>query len=158
MAAPHGVGFWAGHALPAHVTGGIACAFGITPAHDGAAPHAVPAGTAAWQTPKRHVSRVQGFPSLPHPTPSARFECVHPEPVSQLSAVHGLLSLQFGAAPPTQVPLWHASPVVQALPSVHELPVSGFAEHPPGSPHTPAWHWSADAVQSSALPPLQRPE
>jgi hypothetical protein len=36
------------------------------------------------------------------------------------SFVHALPSLQESAAPPTQVPLLHASPVVQALPSLHE--------------------------------------
>jgi hypothetical protein len=103
------------------------------------------------------VSSVQTFPSLPQPVPSATFECWQPEPAEQLSAVHGLPSSQFGAAPPVHVPAWQRSFVVQALPSEQELPVSGFAAHPPGSPQMPAWHWSADPVQSSALPPVQDP-
>jgi hypothetical protein len=37
--------------------------------------------------------------------------------------VHGLLSLQFGAAPPVQAPALQVSAVVQALPSWHAVPV-----------------------------------
>jgi hypothetical protein len=50
------------------------------------------------------------------------------------------------------------SPEVQALLSLQELPVSGLAEQPPGSLHTPEWHWSAEPEQSRAPPPLQTPE
>ena len=35
--------------------------------------------------------------------------------------VHGLLSSQLGAGPPAHTPPLHASPVVQALPSLHGL-------------------------------------
>jgi hypothetical protein len=56
------------------------------------------------------------------------------------SVVHGSPSLQFTALPPVQLPAEHVSPVVQAFPSSQELPLSGFAEQPPGSLHTPAWH------------------
>jgi hypothetical protein len=50
------------------------------------------------------------------------------------------------------------SPEVQALVSLHELPVSGFGAQPPGSLQTPEWHWSAEPEQSRAPPPLQTPE
>jgi hypothetical protein len=42
----------------------------------------------------------------------------------QLSVVHGLLSLQLCAVPPTQVPFWQASLLVQALPSLQAPPLS----------------------------------
>jgi len=46
-----------------------------------------------------------------------------PVPVLQLSEVQGLLSVQTVPAPETQAPLLHTSPTVQALPSVHTLPL-----------------------------------
>ena len=53
---------------------------------------------------------------------------------AQLSVVQTLLSLQLGSGPPTQIPALHVSPVVQALPSLHDrllfvwthAPVSGL--------------------------------
>ena len=47
--------------------------------------------------------------------------CAHPVAGTQESFVHGLLSLQLGAGPPAHTPPLHASPVVQALPSLHGL-------------------------------------
>ena len=41
-----------------------------------------------------------------------------------------LPSLQLRGAPPTQVPFWHVSPVVQALPSEQEPPLVGANAHP----------------------------
>jgi hypothetical protein len=43
------------------------------------------------------------------------FVCTQPDAGLQLSAVHGLASLQFKAAPGTHVPLAHLSPFVQAF-------------------------------------------
>jgi hypothetical protein len=40
---------------------------------------------------------------------------------AQVSSVHGLVSAQFGGAPPWQVPPEHVSAVVQALPSSQAL-------------------------------------
>jgi len=45
--------------------------------------------------------------------------CLQPVAESQESVVQGLLSLQLRGGPPTQLPLLHASLVVQALPSSH---------------------------------------
>ena len=54
------------------------------------------------------------------------FPAVWVQPVegAQASTVQGLLSLQFGAPPPTHVPALQASFVVQALPSWHAVPES----------------------------------
>ncbi len=43
---------------------------------------------------------------------------------SQLSKLHGSLSLQSTAAPPTHTPLLHTSPWVQAVPSLQSLPLA----------------------------------
>jgi hypothetical protein len=43
-----------------------------------------------------------------------------PVPGLHESSVHGLASLQFGAAPPTQIPPAQVSTAVQALPSLHD--------------------------------------
>ena len=48
----------------------------------------------------------------------------------QLSAVHGLLSLQFFAVPAMHVPLAQVSLTVQAFPSSHVVPVSGVWTQP----------------------------
>jgi hypothetical protein len=103
------------------------------------------------------VSSVQTLPSLPQLVPSATAVCTQPLPLLHESVVQGLLSLQFTALP-VHVPLWQASLDVQALRSLHELPVSGFAAQPPGSLQTPEWHWSAEPELSRAPPPLQTPE
>jgi hypothetical protein len=41
---------------------------------------------------------------------------------SQMSSVHGLLSLQLGAVPDVQSAAWHVSVPLQALPSLHDVP------------------------------------
>src|SRR5207249_2905995 len=63
--------------------------------------------------------------------------------VLQLSSVHGLLSSQFSAGPPTHTPPAHVSFVVQTLPSSHEVPsgAAGFEQVPSAGSHVPAlWH------------------
>ena len=73
-----------------------------------------------WKQPVTALQRsfVQGLLSL---------HCVavvsvktHPVAGLQLSTVHTLLSLQTTVVPGRQVPAWHESPVVQALPSLQE--------------------------------------
>ena len=54
--------------------------------------------------------------------------CTHPDAGLQLSSVYTFPSLQFGAGPPTQAPPAHVSFVVQALPSLHAVPLV-FALH-----------------------------
>jgi hypothetical protein len=58
-------------------------------------------------------------------------------------------------AVPAHVPAPHASPVVQALPSLHAVPfaASGFEHVPLEGSHVPAtWHWSL-AVHVISAPP-----
>jgi hypothetical protein len=79
------------------------------------------------QTPPPQVSFVvHALPSLQDRL-FAAFE--QPRTESQVSVVQMLPSLQFGAAPPTQVPPLHASFVVHASPSSHELALGAFT-HP----------------------------
>src|SRR5438094_8049152 len=60
---------------------------------------------------------------------------------------------------PVQVPLWQVSVCVQALPSLHAVPLLAFGlEHwPVAVLQVPAtWHWS-EAVQTTGLVPVQVP-
>jgi hypothetical protein len=106
-----------------------------------------------------HVSTpLHALPSLQSASfahPHALLSTVQPPAASlQLSTVHAIPSLQVTAAPP-QMPAVHTSPVVQALPSAHAVPVgfAGFEQSPEAGAHVPAvWHWSG-AGQTTA-PPL----
>jgi hypothetical protein len=74
------------------------------------------------QVPPPQVSPVvQALPSLQGLVLSV---WAHPVPGSHESSVQGLLSSQFGAGPPLQLPPPHTSPVVQAFPSSHGLALS----------------------------------
>jgi hypothetical protein len=53
---------------------------------------------------------------------AALFTFAQPVAGTHESSVHELLSSQFGGAPPTHAPPAHASLVVQALPSSHDVP------------------------------------
>src|SRR2546427_279525 len=60
---------------------------------------------------------------------------------------------------PVQVPPWQVSVCVQALPSLHAVPLLAFGlEHRPVAVlQVPAtWHWS-EAVQTTGLLPVQSP-
>jgi len=78
----------------------------------------------------------------------------------QVSVVQALPSSQLVAVPPVQVPFWHVSVVVQALPSLQEvpLPTGGWLEHAPlAGLHVPAaWHWSMGG-QVTGAPLVQTP-
>jgi hypothetical protein len=55
---------------------------------------------------------------------------------------------------PVQLPFWHESPVVHALPSSQPAPfdLTGFEQMPVLELHVPAvWHWSL-AVQLTGVP------
>lgn len=54
---------------------------------------------------------------------AALLACVQPSVASQLSVVQPLPSSQFTAVPAAQLPPWHVSAVVQALPSLQALPL-----------------------------------
>src|SRR5438876_136470 len=59
-----------------------------------------------------------------------------------------------GAGSPTQLPAAQASPLVQALPSLHAVPLAtgGFEQVPAAGSQVPAvWHWSR-AVHTTAVP------
>jgi hypothetical protein len=74
---------------------------------------------------------------------------------SQESSVQGLLSLQFGAGPPWQLPRPHVSPVVHALPSLQGLVLSEWA-HPVGASQESLVHGLLSS-QFGGGPPLQVP-
>src|SRR5437762_8636992 len=60
---------------------------------------------------------------------------------------------------PVQVPFWQVSVCVQALPSLHAVPLPAFGlEHRPVAvSQVPAtWHWSS-ALQTTGLEPVQVP-
>src|SRR5206468_393724 len=61
--------------------------------------------------------------------------------------------------PPVHTPPWQVSVCVQALPSLHAvLSLLAGSEHAPvaGLQVPAVWHWS-EAVQTTGLPPVQRP-
>lgn len=70
---------------------------------------------------------------LPHALPLRTFEWVQPVAGTHASVVQVLLSLQSAAAPPTHTPAVHMSLVVQAFPSLHEVPLAllGCVQVPP---------------------------
>jgi hypothetical protein len=61
---------------------------------------------------------VQEFPSS---QAAALFSWRHPLKGTHESFVHTLLSSQLNAAPPAHIPFAHASPIVQAFPSLQAL-------------------------------------
>src|SRR5260370_1186148 len=75
------------------------------------------------QAPAWHVSApLHTLPSL-HEMPFASAVCWHPFTESQVSVVHGLLSLQLRAAPAVHTPAWHVSAPLHAFPSLQEVPL-----------------------------------
>src|SRR5438132_1466888 len=76
----------------------------------------------AVQTPAWQVSApLHAFPSL-HDLPFASAVCWHPATGSQVSVVHGLLSLQLSGVPAAQTPAWHVSAPLHTFPSLHGVP------------------------------------
>jgi len=91
--------------------------------------------------------------------PSCTAVWMHPLVGLHESSVHWSLSLQFVGPPLTQLPLTQASPVVQALPSLHGLPsdLSGLEQTPFEGLQVPtSWHWSS-AEQTTGAPGTQVP-
>jgi hypothetical protein len=92
--------------------------------------------------PLLHVSVVQVFPSV-HVLLLLARKTQAPFSGLHASSVHGLLSLQITGVVPTHDPLWHASTVVQALPSLQRVPLvaTGFEQTPVCVSQVPAeWH------------------
>ena len=70
--------------------------------------------------------------------------------------MHGFPSSQFVV--PVQAPALHVSPVVHELPSLQALPVRGVPLQTLAvSSQEAVLHWSPDAEQSRAVPPVQAP-
>jgi hypothetical protein len=103
---------------------------------------------------------VQALPSL-HEVPLAAtgFEHVPVEGLHVPAVWHASLAVQVTGLAPVQVPFWQVSVCVQALPSLHEVPLAttGFEHVPVEGLHVPAvWHASL-AVQVTGLAPVQVP-
>src|SRR5437879_10317641 len=116
----------------------------------------LPVHTPLWQV----SVCVQALPSLQVlPLAFAGLEHV-PVAGSQVPAVwHWSEAVQATALLPVQTPLWQVSVCVEALPSLQVLPLAfaGFEHVPVAGLQVPAvWHWS-EAVQATALLPVQTP-
>src|SRR5439155_15568690 len=83
-----------------------------------------------------------------------------PVAVLQVPATwHWSEAVQTTGFEPVQLPLWQVSVCVQALPSLHAVPLLaiGLAHWPVAVLQVPAtWHWSS-AVQTQGLDPVQVP-
>jgi hypothetical protein len=132
-----------------------------TPAtwHASIAMHATgepPVHAPAWQ-----VSLcVHASPSL-HTVPLGAVAFEHcPVLVSHVPATwHASEAVQATGFEPVQVPVWHESLCVHALPSLHAVPSGavGFEHWPVPGSHVPAtWH-ASDAVHVTGLAPVQVP-
>src|SRR5207249_1692803 len=79
-------------------------------------------GVPVVHVPARQVSApLHALPSG-QAVPSTTGACWQPRSVSQASVVHGLLSLQSSGVLPPQTPPRQVSSLLQALPSLHEVP------------------------------------
>jgi hypothetical protein len=118
-------------------------------------------GLAPVQVPLWHVSVcVHALPSL-HVVPlvALGFEHVPVAGAHVPTTWHWSLAVHVTGLAPVQVPLWHVSVCVHALPSLHVVPLAaaGFEHVPVLGLHVPAtWHESL-AVQVTAVPPLHTP-
>src|SRR2546422_461732 len=111
------------------------------------------------QVPFSHVSVcVQALPSLQVvPLGAAGLEHCPVDVLHVPATWHWSETVQVTGLEPVQVPLWQVSVWVQALPSVHAVPlVLGGVEHTPVLVlQVPtSWHWS-EAVQTTGLLPVQ---
>src|SRR2546425_263170 len=94
--------------------------------------------------------------------PSVAFGVEHgPVAGFQVPAMwHWSLAVQMTGLEPVQVPDWHVSVWVHALPSLQLVPsvAFGFEQVPVAGLQVPAtWHWSL-AVQTTGLEPVQVPD
>src|SRR5262245_44417627 len=79
-------------------------------------------GAPGVQMPPWQVSLPLQTVASAHAVPLAVLACWQPRRASQVSVVHGLASLQFGAVPGAHVVPWQTSRPLQALPSEHGVP------------------------------------
>jgi hypothetical protein len=105
-----------------------------------------------WQVsePLQTVASRQGVPFR-------RGVLLHPKSGSQESVVQTLLSLQLSAVPAVQVPVWHTSAPLQALPSEHDVPLATFVTVHPVAGLQPFVVQRLLSVQVSAVPAVQVP-
>jgi hypothetical protein len=113
------------------------------------------------QAPDWQVSvRVQALPSL-QAVPFALLGFEHrPVEGSHVPTVwHWSLAVHATGLLPAHVPFWQVSVRVQALPSLHAVPLAwiGLLHAPVAVSHIPtSWHWSL-AAHTTGLPPVQVP-
>jgi hypothetical protein len=105
------------------------------------------------QLPPEHVSFV--VQALPSSQGAELSVWTHPVAGSQVSSVQTLPSLQFGGAPPTQLPPEQVSFVVQALPSLHEAVLFVWT-HPVAGLHESSVQ-PFPSLQLGGSPPTQAP-
>ena len=111
----------------------------------------------AVQVPDRHVSApLHTLPSL-HEVPFASAVRRHPLSGSQVSVVHGLLSLQLSPVPARQMPAWQVSAPLHTLPSLHEVPFASAACWQPASGSQASAVHGLLSLQSRAVPAAQTP-
>src|SRR6266403_992324 len=113
------------------------------------------------QVPLWHVSSCVHLLPSSHVAPLA-FGGLEQVPVaaSQVpTSWHWSSAVHVVPAPLVHVPLRHVSPVVQGLPSSHDVPSAfvGFEQAPVAGLHVPAsWHWSC-ALHVADVPDVQAP-
>jgi hypothetical protein len=110
------------------------------------------------QVPPWQVSTpLQALPSE-HDVPLVTAVFLQPVVWSQESAVHGLLSLQFGAVPDAHDPAWQVSAPLHALPSEHDVPsITGVFLQPVAESQASLVH-GVLSLQFGAVPFTQDPD
>jgi len=107
-----------------------------------------------------HTPPVQVPAPLLHMVPSGRVGFEQPLAGSHVPAEwQSSMAVHVTGVPGVQAPDWHVSFIVQALPSLHEVPFVAFGvEHMPvvGS-HVPAAWQVAGGGQVTAVPGVQAP-
>ena len=119
-------------------------------------------GVPLWHAPLWQESPVVHALWSVHPVPFATggFEHAPLVGLQEPTLWHGSDAVHVTAAPLMHAPLWQASPVVQALLSVQEVPfgAAGLEQEPELGSQTPATlHWPA-AAQVTGFAPRQTPE
>jgi hypothetical protein len=111
----------------------------------------------AVQVPAWQVSApLQALPSV-HEVPLATLVFWQPVAGRQLSLVQTLLSLQLGAAPAVHTPAWQLSTPLQALPSLHVVPLATTTDWQPAMASQESLVQGFESLQLSAVPAVQVP-
>ena len=120
-------------------------------------------GCAPVQAPAWQVSVcVQALPSL-HAVPFGAFGFEHDAGAPGCRCRRrgtGRCAVQTTGLAPVQAPAWQVSVCVQALPSLHAVPLAalGFEQTPVAGLQVPAtWHWSLRACRRPGCAPAQAP-